>query len=625
MTTYVPNATQATEPVESRPVESAALEFRTLKERVNALAATVAAGDAQDLRVPESTVQPLPEVSVRAGKILAFDAEGNPTVIVLGDTADASLRSDLASDGGSSLIGYRPAGTGAVATTVQSKLRETPSVTDRQGVDPTGMTDSAAGLQAAMNYATSINGKLIAPAKATFLIASGLTIPSGLMADFNNSTIKRKPGSVFNMLSNSNGTALNISNLVVDGNRQADGRVATNPGDRFGGVVLTGVTSSELHNVQVHNTVNAEDGRAGVYLGNCTNVDLYDVGGNGNDRSCVFIDGGSGNRIFTSDTKDNLGSGVTSDNADDCEYYNIKAVNSGYSGISINGKRCKGDNLRATGTAAGYAGVNIGHDDANNRADDSIISNIHSYDNLGWGLTVIGSSRVQMDGVYLKGNANHNLLVNSNSSACTINGITSTASGGSGVLIQSGTGHKINSGEVFGNAYHGIDVESGCAASISKAVRSYNNGIADNTCAGVLLNGSTGSVIEAECFDNQGTKTQGYGVWLVGGTANVISAYLHDNKTAPIRETGSPSYTRRNTRTGTDGLSGTFIAAAGQTACTIANNNAISGMVVMFYPVNAAGRALGAPTLGTITAGTSFVANLGGTAAGTEGYGYVIV
>lgn len=35
MTTYVPNALQATEPIESRTVESAALEFRTLKNSVN--------------------------------------------------------------------------------------------------------------------------------------------------------------------------------------------------------------------------------------------------------------------------------------------------------------------------------------------------------------------------------------------------------------------------------------------------------------------------------------------------------------------------------------------------------------------------------------------------------------
>ena len=47
-----------------------------------------------------------------------------------GGIADATLRSDLASGSGSGLVRYQPVGTGAVATTVQSKLRETVSVED---------------------------------------------------------------------------------------------------------------------------------------------------------------------------------------------------------------------------------------------------------------------------------------------------------------------------------------------------------------------------------------------------------------------------------------------------------------------------------------------------------------
>ena len=375
----------------------------------------------------------------------------------------------------------------------------------------------------------------------------------------------------------------------------------------------------------VNNTVNAEDGRAGVYLGACTNVDLYNVGGSGNDRSCVFISGGSLNRIFGSYTANNLGSGVTSDNANDCEYYDCLAVNSGYSGISINGKRCKARGLRATGTATGYAGVNIGHDDANNRADDSIIENVHSYDNLGWGLTVTGSNRVQLRGVYLKGNTNNNLLINSNSSACQISQITSTGSLASGVLIQAGKGHKITSGEIFGNAYYGIDVEAGCSAAMGADVRVYNNCSADNTLAGILLNGAVDSTVEAECFDDQGTKTQGYGVWLAAGTGNMIGGYLHDLKTAPIRETSSPVYTTRNLRTGSNALKGTLAPGVSATTVTINNNNARAGMEVVFHPANSQARALGPVSLGTITAGTSFVANLNAAAGGAESYGYTIL
>jgi hypothetical protein len=64
MTTYVPNANQTTEPVESQTVESAALEFRTLKR--HALQYLTADADASKTTLPAATA--------RAGKFLAFDS-----------------------------------------------------------------------------------------------------------------------------------------------------------------------------------------------------------------------------------------------------------------------------------------------------------------------------------------------------------------------------------------------------------------------------------------------------------------------------------------------------------------------------------------------------------------------
>jgi len=71
------------------------------------------------------------------------------------ETAEVSV-SDLGtvlSDGGSALVGYTPAGTGAVATTVQSKLRESVSVKDF-GAIGAGADESAAAnaMIAAHNY-----------------------------------------------------------------------------------------------------------------------------------------------------------------------------------------------------------------------------------------------------------------------------------------------------------------------------------------------------------------------------------------------------------------------------------------------------------------------------------------
>lgn len=60
---------------------------------------------------------------------------------------------DLAASGGSAMVGYLPPGTGAVATTVQSKLREWVSVTDfiPPGTN-TATTDCAPYFQAAIDY-----------------------------------------------------------------------------------------------------------------------------------------------------------------------------------------------------------------------------------------------------------------------------------------------------------------------------------------------------------------------------------------------------------------------------------------------------------------------------------------
>lgn len=78
----------------------------------------------------------------------------------------------LAASSGSSLVGYLPSGTGAAATTVQTKLRESVSVKDF-GADPTGGVDSTTAIQAAIN-ATVYAGTLHIPS-GVYLVSAGLT------------------------------------------------------------------------------------------------------------------------------------------------------------------------------------------------------------------------------------------------------------------------------------------------------------------------------------------------------------------------------------------------------------------------------------------------------------------
>jgi hypothetical protein len=70
--------------------------------------------------------------------------------------AIAEVVSDFALSSGSSTVGFLQAGTGAVATTVQAKLRQTVSVKDFGAVGD-GVANDTAAIQAAEDYATSLS------------------------------------------------------------------------------------------------------------------------------------------------------------------------------------------------------------------------------------------------------------------------------------------------------------------------------------------------------------------------------------------------------------------------------------------------------------------------------------
>lgn len=214
MATYVPNATQTTEPVESRTVESAALEFRTLKSSINSRVAALEAKDglldAEDdalqaeidavevrtlaleqlafngstpgtvvtSRFTTDGVQTAFTLSVTPVTVAAVDAYINgiyqnhdtfsvsgttvtfsqaPTVGVLELQVSVPLQIGVTT---ADAVSYTPAGTGAVSTTVQDALHNTPSVWDfmssAQKADAlldTPVLDHSTAFQAAVNNA----------------------------------------------------------------------------------------------------------------------------------------------------------------------------------------------------------------------------------------------------------------------------------------------------------------------------------------------------------------------------------------------------------------------------------------------------------------------------------------
>ena len=118
----------------------------------------------------------IPGVATRKGKVVGFDAITGD-VALYPAAASETILADLAStasDKGSSLVSFVPAGAGAVATTVLSKLRERVSLFDF--LTPTQIADVVArtlitpattitaAFNAAIAYAMATSGRLYVPA-----------------------------------------------------------------------------------------------------------------------------------------------------------------------------------------------------------------------------------------------------------------------------------------------------------------------------------------------------------------------------------------------------------------------------------------------------------------------------
>jgi hypothetical protein len=89
------------------------------------------------------------------------------------NTEVADIYSAFAAPSGSSLVGYVQAGTGAVATTVQTRLRQTVSVKDFGAVGD-GVTDDTAAIQAAINTGNDVYFPL--SAKEIYVVSSQLVV-----------------------------------------------------------------------------------------------------------------------------------------------------------------------------------------------------------------------------------------------------------------------------------------------------------------------------------------------------------------------------------------------------------------------------------------------------------------
>lgn len=133
---------------------------------------TLANGDLIEVSADETRAGARTRYKVQAGA-LVFVVNLDQTKVDLDQT-----KVDLAAASGAGMVGFQQAGTGAVLTTVQSKLREVVSVKDFGAVGD-GVTDDTAAIKAALiAIAVSGKGALFIPA-GMYKITSNLTLASG--------------------------------------------------------------------------------------------------------------------------------------------------------------------------------------------------------------------------------------------------------------------------------------------------------------------------------------------------------------------------------------------------------------------------------------------------------------
>lgn len=196
----------------------AILEYSTYAE-ASAAAATLPDGQEVEVAADES----------REGARMRYKVQGG--ALVFSANLD-QLRIDLSAAGGAGLVGYLPAGDGAVASSAQTKLREFVSVKDFGAVGD-GVTDDRPAFQAAIDYLNKngISGRLIVPQppvqyafKSTHASGHGVVLPQPTIQIFGDGYTQVRadvPMTAMFYVSGLNSNFVGIQNLILNCNNNA--------------------------------------------------------------------------------------------------------------------------------------------------------------------------------------------------------------------------------------------------------------------------------------------------------------------------------------------------------------------------------------------------------------------
>lgn len=399
----------------------------------------------------------------------------------------AATLAQLAASGGSALVGFIQAGTGAVTRTAQNKMREVVSVKDFGAVGD-GVTNDAAAIQAALDYATTLTGCTVFMPAGTYLINSTLTF-SGHSTRLVGTGRGIIPGTY----------------VIDDGGTQID----------YTGVGYA-ISFNGKHYCEVADlTIRSTTGSGGIYCGDIAH--FFQV-------NRVVIDGQNGAGVATGFAS----AGIAIERSyygtiQGCDIANC-AGNGIYGFRECNGNYILMNSIRQCGT-----GIRITDDVSNSEGTQIIGNEIESArtdPGSAYAISLLGSDSMMVIGNRIEWTANGHIYISNNVGNAQFNQLIGNMLEGSapGIILGDGTG----SGQVVatyisgGRAAGAVTINSDCTSTYFEA--------APGSYPGTLTDNGFGSVINIDpangrnYIKHSGTNTvKGYDL-TVGGSTTILNS-----------------------------------------------------------------------------------------------------
>ena len=429
----------------------------------------------KDVEPPTSGVDmTIPLKADRKGKYLSFNSVTGAPEAVAGTGGSVT---------DSSLVNYTPAGTGAVVTTVQTKLRESVSVKDFGAIGD-GVADDTAAIQLALNAA---NNKTLLFNEGTYLVSKSssdyvLEVPSSI-------SIVGTEGQVTIKLNAATGTAHMLGRSTASSHFSMEGITLNGNSTVLTGINSNGVYFTEATVVKSKNNtyLNLKDqgsalGGKGVYATSSTFVDsvsmegdeFYNIGTNAlqtYNGLQVTIKDCYATGLLTSMTDLNpLTSGVNARTK--CTIKNNVADCSPSFVLSNSVFSLLGDDVECTGNKVTGGGVGIVVHDmtgATLNLRNYVISGNMLWNSLGNGITI------NQNNATYGNNSNAQIVVSNN------NIYSPALSGISVVGAYVGSGATLGSTVISGNTI----------------VDGLTNSLAPDAAAGIVLLGTVNTVVDS--------------------------------------------------------------------------------------------------------------------------------